>query len=167
MSVLTLAALLSSTTLAAPAGSKHNVYLVHCDPQDCPIGLCDPGDFTIAAAAYFANGPVTEGTTRVSTPTSLGRLSDGILKWEGTSRSVRLGTAGTLKSNIPTSARTAAKGDLAGDATLGTEEFVCFKDGSTKFAISNDGDRYTCTTDYWCGSVDAGSTTTPAGPRKR
>lgn len=40
-------ALLPSIALAAPAdtrGSKHTAFLARCAPNDCPIGLCDPGD---------------------------------------------------------------------------------------------------------------------------
>ncbi|KAF2796794.1 hypothetical protein K505DRAFT_323053 [Melanomma pulvis-pyrius CBS 109.77] len=166
--ILTAASLLAATLLPslalsgplAPAGSKHNVYLVRCEPNECPIGDCDPGEFTITAAAYFRNGPITEGTTRVSTPTALGKLSGYAPKWEGIKRTVRLGTDGTFTVNIGAKAASASKGDIAGDGSLGTEPFVCFKDGTTKFAITNEGDRYTCTTDYWCPSVDA-STTPP------
>lgn len=145
---------------AAPAGSKHNVYLVHCEPNECPIGSCDPGDFTITAAAYFRNGPIAEGTTsRVQTPTTLARLNGDNTRFEGSRRTFRFGSDGTFTTNIPASARTAASGSIAGDATLGEEPFVCFKDGKTKFQINNDDERYTCTTDYWCASTDTSTPT--------
>ena len=153
---LLAATLLPSLALAAPQGSKHNVYLVSCEPNECPIGECEPGDFTITAAAYFANGPVAEGNPRV-TPTALGKISGYLPKWEGTKRSIRLGSNGSFSSNIGAKSSSLKYGDIAGDATLGTEPFACFKDGKEKFQITDDGDRYTCTTDYWCASVSAGS----------
>ncbi|KAF2709363.1 hypothetical protein K504DRAFT_346698, partial [Pleomassaria siparia CBS 279.74] len=140
--------------LASPLGSKHNIYLVHCEPNECPIGDCDPGEFTTTAAAYFRNGPITESTTKVSTPTALGRLTGYQPKWEGIKRTVRVGTAGSFTSDIGAKAASLKKGDIAGDGTLGAEPFACFRDGTGKFLIADDGDRYTCTTEYWCPSVD-------------
>jgi hypothetical protein len=168
--ILTTASLLAATLLPslalagplAPLGSKHNVYLVHCSPDECPIGLCDPGEFTITAAAYFRNGPITDSTSRITTPTTLGKLTGYNLKWEGVKRTVKVAD-GSFTVNISAKAASVKKGELAGDATLGTEPFVCFRDGVGAFAIRDDGDRYTCTTDYWCPSIDA-SAPTPTPP---
>ena len=131
------------------AGSKHNFYLATCSPS-CLL-LCDPDD-TITAAIYFENGPITEGSSRVS-PTSVGRVTGRNTAWEGSSKSVRIGSAGTLKTNIASDAKSATKGSLVGDASLATEPFVCFKDGTTKFTMTYDFDRYECTTEYWCPSI--------------
>lgn len=155
-------ALLLALSQAAPAGSKHTVYLATCVPEDCPIGLCDPEDFNLIAAGYFRNGPPTSTYTA---PTALGTLSGFSSSWEGTKRSVRLGTDGTFTSNISAAAKTAAKGDIAGDGTLAggsligdsSEPFICFKDGSTKFRATHDLDDYTCTAAYYCPSVDVGT----------
>ena len=95
----------------------------------------------------------------MQTPTNLARLIGYQPAFEGTTRSFRFGLDGTFTTNIPVTAKTAASGSIVGDATLGTEPFIVFKDGATKFTIAIDGDRYTCTTDYWAPSVDAGSTT--------
>ena len=146
--------LIASISAAAPAGSKHNLYLVKCEPEDCPIGLCDPGDFTITAATYFANGPVAD-STRIITPDGIGKLSGYNPGFESaTSKSVRLGREGTLSWSIATASKSLTKGSLAGTATLGAEPFACFKDGTSKFTIRDDGDRYKCVADYWCGSID-------------
>jgi hypothetical protein len=153
-----IAALLPAICLSAPtaAGSKHNVYLTHCQPTDCSDFDCDPEENRITAAAYFANGPITDGSTsRIQKPTTLATINQSA--WEGTKRTLRLGTAGSFTSNISSTARTAAKGTIAGDATLGTEPFVCFKDGTTKFSVTYEYDTYTCTTDYWCPSTDVGT----------
>ncbi|KAF2261476.1 hypothetical protein CC78DRAFT_356002 [Lojkania enalia] len=149
-------ALLPTFVLSAPLGSKHNIYLVHCDPVKCPIGLCYPGEFQITAAAFFANGPINPDSS-TNSPTSLGQLSGYQPKWEGIQRRVAVGTMGTFASNFPASASTAEKGSIVGDASLGSEPFVCFKDGATKFTIKYDAADYTCTTDYWCPSVEVGS----------
>jgi hypothetical protein len=153
---LLAATLLSSLALSsplAPLGSKHNVYLISCTPNTCPIGDCDPGEFTITAAAYFRNGPITESTSRITVPTSLGKITGYQPKWEGVKRTVKVAD-GSFTANISTKAGSLKKGEIAGDATLGSEPFVCFKDGVGKFVIQDEGDRYTCTTNYWCPSID-------------
>ena len=61
---------------------------------------------------------------------------------------------GSFTANISTKAGSLKKGEIAGDATLGSEPFVCFKDGVGKFVIQDEGDKYTCTTNYWCPSID-------------
>lgn len=157
-------ALIPSLIAAAPAGSKHTVYLANCVPEECPIGLCNPDDFNLLAAAYFRNGPPSSSVT---SPTTLGTLSGSISSWEGTRRSVRLGSEGTFATNIAAGAKSAAKSDIVGEATLtsasiigigGTAEpFVCFRDGTTKFTARYETDRYTCTADYYCPSIDTGS----------
>jgi hypothetical protein len=150
---------LPALSLALPAapGSKHNVYLVRCTLSDCSDWDCDPDDTTLTAGVFFRNGPIAEGSSsRIQKPTSLAPLTSSRTTWEGTKRTMRFGSDGTFTSNISAGAKTVAKGSIAGDATLGSEPFVCFKDGATKFAITYDYDEYTCTTDYWCPSIDTG-----------
>jgi hypothetical protein len=156
---LVLFGLLASLSNTAPAGSKHNVYLVHCEPEECPIGLCEPGEFTITAATFFSTGSVANNGKAVVKPDAIGKLSGYNPSFESaTSKNVRLGREGTFTWNITAAAKTYKKGELAGLATLGSEPFACFKDAATKFAIRDDGDKYTCTADYWCGSYDVGTT---------
>jgi hypothetical protein len=154
------------TNDAAPItaqGSKHTVYLTHCQPKTCII-FCDPDD-DITAVAYFAGGPIATDSTGVQKPTDLGRISGRTTAFEGTQRSVKLGKDGTFTSNINASAKTAAKGSIAGDGTLvsgsgtaaASEPFVCFKDGTSVFTVNYDDQRYDCTTDYYCPSIDVGS----------
>lgn len=161
---LAAAAPVDTPAPVAALGSKHTVYLVQCDPNECPIGYCEDDEFRIKAAAYFRDGPIDASapTSRVQSPTTLTTLSDNRAAFEGSKRTFRLGRDGTFTSNLPKSASTASKGSIAGDATLGTEPFVCFKDGSSKFGIRYDDERYTCTTQYYCPSVDVGSTDPPA-----
>lgn len=158
--VSTLLLLLPVVTLSAPtaAGSKHNVYLISCRPKDCYDWDCEFEYDGIRAAAFFRDGPIPEGSqTRIQRPTSLATLSSPRTKWEGAKRVFRLGRDGTFTSNIDAAASSATKGSIVGDGTLGTELFVCFKDGATRFLVSYDDEEYTCTTDYWCPSVDVGS----------
>ncbi|KAH7125654.1 hypothetical protein B0J11DRAFT_615002 [Dendryphion nanum] len=152
-SLLAGLAVLPVLVLSAPtavAGSKHTVYLSTCTTTDCllPI-LCEEDSFR--AAVYFANGPIAEGSTRISTPTSVGTTTGN---WEGAKRSARLGTAGTFSVNLPTTAKTAAKGSIAGEGTLGDEPFVCFKDGATDYKIRYSDERYNCKVDYYCPSYE-------------
>ncbi|KAF2201227.1 hypothetical protein GQ43DRAFT_480892 [Delitschia confertaspora ATCC 74209] len=162
LQVLSLLLLLTTISTSAPAGSKHNIYLTRCEPDGCPIGICDPGEFTLTAATLFRNGPVTPTTgSRVSTPDAIGKLSGYNPGFEGSStKSVRLGRDGTFSWNITTGSNKLTKGALVGDGALGTEPFACFRDGSTKFAIREDGDRYSCTAEYWCGSLDVSALAT-------
>lgn len=155
--------LLASVSTAAPAlGSKNNVYLVRCEPEDCPIGLCDPGEFTITAATYFSTSAVPASGRAVARPDGIGKLSGYNPSFESaTSKNVQVGRAGRFTWSIATAAKTLKKGEIAGTATLGTEPFVCFRDAATKFAINDDLERYECTAEYWCGSTDVG-TGTPA-----
>ncbi|KAF2740569.1 hypothetical protein EJ04DRAFT_558569 [Polyplosphaeria fusca] len=145
--LLSLTALVA-TTSAAPAGSKHNIYLTRCTPTSCPIGACDPGDFGITAAAYYS-------TATSAVPASIGTIDGYQPKWEGASKAIRLGTT-TFTSAIQAAAARAKKGDIVGDAKLGSEPFVCFKDGATTLGFTYDDTKYSCTADYWCGSVDVG-----------
>ncbi|KAF2275250.1 uncharacterized protein EI97DRAFT_475860 [Westerdykella ornata] len=144
-----LLALVPSLALSVPtaAGSKHNVYLVRCQPSD-------PDEDVIVAAAFFRDGPIKEGST-LQNPTALVTVSGSSPEWEGRQRRVRL-DEGTFTTNISADAKKAAKGSIAGDAKLGSEPFVCFKDGTTKFSVRYDRERYSCTTDYWCPSIDVG-----------
>ncbi|KAF2635896.1 hypothetical protein P280DRAFT_522665 [Massarina eburnea CBS 473.64] len=161
-------ALLSLATLALAApvevqGSKHVAYLASCAPDECPIGFCDPSDFNLVAAGYFANGPPKTGT---ATPTTFGTLSAfvGNSQWEGAKKTVRLGITGSLATNIQAGANKLKPSEIAGDAALttsligaSTEPFVCFRDGTTKFKAMYEGERYTCTADYYCPSLDLGA----------
>ena len=120
----------------------------------------------VFGAAYFVNGPPT-GT--ISLASAFARTP--IIGWEGIPRSFAFLRYGTFKTSINANAATLAKGDIAGSATLttgvgaaGSEPFICFKDGSTKFRTNIDLDSYTCTAAYYCPSVAAGTTPTPTSP---
>ncbi|KAJ4295460.1 hypothetical protein N0V90_007472 [Kalmusia sp. IMI 367209] len=107
--------------------SKHNIYLATCRRSpDCLLVICNnPPQFT--AAAYYANG-----ITNANSPTELATVTDPASPWEGTPRTGRFRTT-TFTSSIDAGAKALAKGEIAGQATLGTEEFICFKDGQSKF----------------------------------
>ncbi|KAF9741153.1 hypothetical protein PMIN06_005557 [Paraphaeosphaeria minitans] len=144
-------ALFCALTTAAPLASKHNIYLGTCArPHSCLLIICDDPD-PITAAAYYASGAST--TAR---PTEITTISDPAAAWEGVSRSGRL-TVGTLTSAIDKGAKGVVKGEIAGSAKIGSEEYVCFKDGATKFVVQGWDDwsaqRVSCTADYWCAST--------------
>ncbi|KAL5413849.1 hypothetical protein PMIN03_003530 [Paraphaeosphaeria minitans] len=134
-------------------GSKHTAFLARCAPTDCPIGLCDPDDFNIYGAAYFVNGPPTGST---ASATAFAAVSDS--RWEGTARSVTWTRYGSFKINIDAQAASLPKGEIAGQAILtatgaAEEQFLCFKEGTTKFRTTYDLDSYTCTASYYCPSI--------------
>ncbi|KAF1953350.1 hypothetical protein CC80DRAFT_420389 [Byssothecium circinans] len=136
-------------------GSKHNIYLSTCNRRatipDCPlIVLCDdkraaaPAK-TFTAAAFFANT-----ISQSKTPTEVAAVSEYVEPWEGTQRVARFKTA-AFSSVINAGANTLVKGDVAGSARLGNEEFACFRDGETAFSAD---DITRCKADYWCASLD-------------
>lgn len=146
---------LSSIAQAAPvnaiqAGSKHNLYLVTCAR---PATLLSPVT-TFTAAAYFANGPVEAGS-RNKVPTQSAAVTDPAQPWEGVTRAANLALVGVFSSSIDANATTLAKGQIAGSATLGTEEFVCFTDGATTFESRSvlGAVQYACVAYYWCPSI--------------
>ncbi|KAF2727058.1 hypothetical protein EJ04DRAFT_596205 [Polyplosphaeria fusca] len=165
---IALLALVGSTA-AAPVdaiaqGSKHTVYLMTCTRSgllDCPLLiLCDKNSTAapnsaaasrFTAVAYFANGPPS-GIR--SSPTSLTTVSQGIQPWEGTQRVATINREG-FSSNIDAGAGALPKGQIAGNAKLGNEDFVCFTDGSLR--ISGEEDlgltTWSCTASYYCPSV--------------
>ncbi|KAL1591673.1 hypothetical protein SLS60_011671 [Paraconiothyrium brasiliense] len=110
--------------------SKHNIYLATCTrPRSCLLVICDnPSPFT--AAAYYSNGVSTS-----INPTELATITNPASPWEGTPRQGRFRT-GTVTSTINAGAKALPKGEIAGEAKLGIEEFVCFRDGVTKFTAT-------------------------------
>lgn len=146
------------TDVSAKLGSKHNLYLVTCKKRsgwsDCPlIIICPRQQSEYTAVAYYANGPVE--SNRNTNPTQISTVSQPKQPWEGTQRAARLGRAGEFSSDIDAGAATLAKGQIAGTAKLGSEEFVCFSDGETSISVRDElGDvEYTCSADYWCPSI--------------
>lgn len=145
--------LLSTTTLvvASPLASKHNIYLASCTrPRNCLLIICDnPSTFT--AAAYYANGAATSNN-----PTELATITSPASPWEGVPRQGRFRT-GVVSSTIDAGAKSLAKGEIAGAAKLGSEEFICFRDGESKFTWTGwddlDLQRADCVADYWCAST--------------
>jgi hypothetical protein len=168
---LSIALVFATSALAVPVdavqqGSKHNLYLVTCakraaSPPGCFLGIICPQQKRQAvtyytAVAYYANGAIDSGTVgRNTNPTSLTTVSDPSQPWEGTQRVAKLGRTGDFSSNIDAGAKTVAKGQLAGDAKLASEDFVCFRDGQTKVTTRDElGDTTaSCTADYWCPSI--------------
>ncbi|KAF2833057.1 hypothetical protein CC86DRAFT_461506 [Ophiobolus disseminans] len=133
---------------AAAAGSKKNVYLATCTSR----GLLDSD--TLSAVIYY-NGPARTGLS----PTDVGTVSEPAKKWDGATRRTDL-SAGRFTSKIAEGADTLTKSQLAGTATLGSEEFVCFVDGTSTFRFSGGllGLGTTnCKADFWCASVEVGN----------
>lgn len=155
-------AALSSFTAATPIdstaqGSKHTFYLTSC-AQRCTLGiLCDTSSnaaTTFSAIVYYANGASTSGSTLTSNPTSITTISTPAQAWDGTQRAAIIGRT-AFSSNIDVGANVLLKGQIAGSAKLGAEEFVCFRDGETTISGSTDLgiQQWSCKADYWCPSI--------------
>lgn len=141
-------------------GSKHTLYLATCTRRtspipDCPLIIICPAQavVTYTAVAYFAGGPIE--SSRNSNPTQIATVSEPVQPWEGTQRVAKLGRNSDFSSNINAGAEGLEKGQIAGEAKMDTEDFVCFRDGETSFAARNDIgiEQYSCTADYWCPSI--------------
>lgn len=144
-------ALLPLATAAALA-SNHNIYLATCTrPRRCLLIICDDPE-PVTAAAYYASGAST-----TAKPSDITTITDPAAAWEGVSRQGRLST-GILTSAIDKNAKGIEKGQIAGTAKVGAEEYVCFKDGESRFTVAGWDDwslqRVSCTADYWCASVN-------------
>ncbi|KAF2647551.1 hypothetical protein K491DRAFT_723340 [Lophiostoma macrostomum CBS 122681] len=137
--------------------SKHNIYLVTCNPRDSSVGTTGA---TFTAVAYFRSpfnkteyidekDPKAKRAALVSDPAS---------PWEGVKWKVKVWREKAFTSDIMSGSETLSARSLAGSVTLAqegyTEDFVCFKDGVTGIRIREDeGIRGNCVADYWCPSV--------------
>lgn len=162
-------AALAAPAASAAAGSKKNVYLATCTTRgfDCGIPiLCSlfstspetASDSAIDAAAetssvvIYYNGPATPRTS----PSDIGTVSSPARSWEGATRRTSL-DVGDFEGKIARDAKGLEKSQIAGSATLGGEDFVCFKDGQSTFQFREGllGFRSAnCLADYWCGSIE-------------
>lgn len=147
---------------AIQLGSKHTLYLTTCTRQsiipDCPlIILCARQQrSSYKAVAYYANGPIE--SNRNTYPTQMTTVSQNGEPWEGEQRTASIGRVGQFSSTIDTSGGSLKKGEIAGLAKLGEEEFVCFRNGVTSIPVRDGFDldllgRTVCTADYWCPSI--------------
>ncbi|KAF2661330.1 hypothetical protein K491DRAFT_753961 [Lophiostoma macrostomum CBS 122681] len=158
-STLTLAlALLTKTSTTAPtpfpdtlveAGSKHTLYLV-----TCLYNALNQGTYSYyTAAAYYSNGPHDSAPTL--NPDAFTTISYPYQEWEGRNYTARLATYYTMTSRIDAAAASGKKGDIAGSATVDTEQFACFVDGETSVVVRNGlgGQQAACTAEYYCPSI--------------
>lgn len=133
-------------TSATPlASSKHNLHLATCTPlPSCLLIICStPVPYT--AAAYYPNG-----ASASAQPGEIGTVADPAAPWEGVARRATL-RAGVVTANIAKGAKALAKGEIAGEASLGAEGFVCFRDGVGRFSVQ--GGEVNCVVDYWCAAT--------------
>ena len=151
-----LLALLASPTISAStpatsieAGSKHTLYLA-----TCLYNTLNQGAYSyFTAAAYYSNGPHDSAPTL--NPDAFSTVSYPYQAWEGKTYTARLATYYTMTSNIDAAAANGTKGDLAGSATVDTEQFACFVDGETSIVDRNalGVQQAACTAAYYCPSI--------------
>lgn len=130
------------------------VFSVVCIPVDSKRVHCSIETGDTASVVIYYNGPSTRAN-----PTDVGEVSEPARKWDGATRKVNL-SAGRFTSQIADGADDLTKSQLAGSATLGTEELICFVDGTSTFKFS-DGllgiGATTCKADFWCASLEVGN----------
>tara|TARA_R110002003_G_scaffold106_13_gene8819 strand:+ start:11863 stop:12261 length:399 start_codon:yes stop_codon:yes gene_type:complete len=107
-----------------------------------------PAD-TSSSVIYY-NGPSSS-----TDPQDVGKVSEPARDWEGSTKRTNVNGA-TFTSSINAGAGDLPKSQIAGTAKLGSEDFVCFVDGSSTFRF-NEGllglTSTTCKADYWCASI--------------
>ena len=90
-------------------------------------------------------------------------MTDPAGPWEGTQRVAKVGLGernkqGAFSASIDGGAGFLEKGQIAGEARIDSEDFVCFRDGGTE--VGGGGGRgrgeaeAECEADYWCASID-------------
>ncbi|KAL1592835.1 hypothetical protein SLS60_011251 [Paraconiothyrium brasiliense] len=150
---------LAPTIELAPAAKAHNIYLTTCVPKprnndDKPVPTAN---FT--AIAYFRqplNITTVDPDTKAPKPDKAALVAQPPEPWEGVKWKVKVWNEKLFSASIVANAGSAAKGTLAGDAKLGDEEYVCFKDGETGIRVRDDDVRGNCVADYWCAGLEAG-----------
>lgn len=136
----------SPSSRASLQGSSRNVYLTTCTTRSLF------SDSTSSSAILY-NG----GATSTSQPSDIGTVSPGrsAIEWAGYTRRVVLGV-GVFESKIDAGADALEKSQIAGSATLGYEQFACFRDGVSTFRFAGGvlgAETTVCTAEFWCASV--------------
>ncbi|KAF2741663.1 hypothetical protein M011DRAFT_331079 [Sporormia fimetaria CBS 119925] len=109
------------------SASNHTLYLATCviesNPPGCPLGtICNSLNkeyYTIVG--FYPDGPLTY---KFKQPSASATISRPAQPWEGTKRTAVLEGTGEFESLIEAGALVLKKGDIAGSAKLGSEEFV-------------------------------------------
>ncbi|KAF2271484.1 uncharacterized protein EI97DRAFT_267301 [Westerdykella ornata] len=176
--VLTTATTLTSASpilrirddVAPAAATSHNVYLLTCSPTSGRWGYSSR---TVSAVGFF--GTPIQNNKQIMDQVAI--LRSPAASWEG-NRSTAVWNDLYFALDIARGADDLGAGELAGTATVGRENFACFRDGETTIVIAegagwpasggpddraskkrqNGGDtaealKVRCTADYWCGSV--------------
>jgi hypothetical protein len=146
-------------TIDVTATRAHNIYLVTCVPRNRnnDDGPSPTANFT--AIAYFRqplNVTTVDPDTKAPKPDKAALVAQPPEPWEGVRWKVKVWNDKLFSASIAADAATGAKGALAGDATLGDEDYVCFKDGETGIRIREDNARGNCVAGYWCAGLEDG-----------
>lgn len=161
--LLAAAAPVQSSDVAAAAKAP-NMYLVTCaykapkgDDDDDSPPVTGVANFT--AVAYFKN-PIdpNDSSKKGPKPDKAALVSQPPTAWEGVKLVIKAWKKKQVITSITGGANTLAKGGLAGTAMLDTEDYACFRDGTTKIRIREDDDfRGNCVADYWCAGLGGSS----------
>lgn len=164
----TISALPADTPVPiADAASSHNIYLLTCSARS------RRQQTTFIAVAYFlapiSTPPRGRDRDRDPIPDQSALISDPAETWDHVNYRVRVWDRTIFSANVTAGSTSLAKGQIAGDAALSEESFVCFRDGETEIGfVDDDGDgrggrrgrgwgqgwgRIECVADYWCASL--------------
>jgi hypothetical protein len=149
---LLLVAALSSPASSSPItpntiASSHNIFLVTCTQSNGRAGRWGGSDITAAGIAFFESpisttpSPGGRDWNNKPRPDQMALLSSPAAVWEGTQRQSTVWNNTAFKSDIDAGAQTLAKGQIAGEASLGEEHFVRFRDGVTEIEVGRDDGR--------------------------
>jgi hypothetical protein len=146
---------------ADAAAKAHNIYLLTCTKVNRK-GVTKSS----TAVAYFKH-PINSTENSTNEPDRSKVLSNYAAPWEGVNITATVWKSKTFSCLIDTGAHTLEAGSLAGSAALDTEQYVCFRDGSTIINIDGDDDNKNqkrddrdgeksknhCVADYWCAGL--------------
>jgi len=157
---LTAAIPVDTPTASVEAAKAHNIYLVTCVPRSRKNENDDDTPSTaqnFTAIAYFKK-PIDPAETgsKDPQPDRAALVSQPPEAWDGVKWKVKTWRDKIFTADIASGAATLAKGEIAGNAKLGDEDYVCFKDGVTAIRIRDDDVRGKCVADYFCAGLGKG-----------
>ncbi|KAJ4305829.1 hypothetical protein N0V90_001361 [Kalmusia sp. IMI 367209] len=116
---------------SAPAAKAHNIYLTTCVPRNKNNDDNPAPTTNFTAIAYFRqplNTTAIDPDTKAPKPDKAALVAQPPEPWEGVKWRVKVWNDKLFSASIAADAGSLTKGGLAGDAKLGDEDYVCFKD---------------------------------------
>jgi hypothetical protein len=95
------------------------------------------GQTSVSAVAFFKT-PLTSSSLAADPKPDKAVTISPAQQWDSSKKSFTVWDNLAFTSSINTGSKTVSKGSIVGSATLGKEDFICFKDGETDIGIQVD-----------------------------